>query len=71
MLDASRYFVRILEHHDEAGQMDTSNYYSGATFLKLAFDLNSVYKLHENRHVCSRIVSQRLCVVQSEETYYR
>ena len=71
VLDASRYFVRILEHQSDDKEVDSSNYYSGATFLKLALDLNSVYTSRENRHACSRIHLQKICVVESEGSYYR
>ena len=71
MLDASRYFVRILDHQSDSKEVDSTNYYSGATFLKLALDLNTVYTSRDNRHVCSRIHLQKLCVVESEGSFYR
>ena len=69
VLDAARYFVRILEHRDDNEKIN--NYYSGATFLKLALDLNNMYTSRDNRHVCSRIQLQKICVVESDGSYYR
>ena len=73
VLDASRYYVRILEHQSglKETSTDNANYYSGATFLKLALDLNAWYASSTNRRICGIIRPYILCVIEKQGSYHR